>query len=135
MKWREFGERGSPLEPVKSIPTCSVHTGKILFPSLYFHIGGCCISQTYSEVDLTAAHHVVQEGVLSHQLQNRGSSFIGKSVQQSGSRSRDLWVMCSLPCSFSRTQHQSSCSSSSSSVSQDGCTQTVPGRQRTSWFE
>lgn len=24
---------------------------------------------TYSEVDLAAAHHVVQEGVLSHQLQ------------------------------------------------------------------
>lgn len=28
-----------------------------------------CVLQTYSEVDLTASHHVVQEGVLSHQLQ------------------------------------------------------------------
>lgn len=48
--------------------------------------------------------------------------------------SRGFWVMCSLPCSSSRTQHQSSCSSSFSSVSQDGCIQTVPGEQRISQF-
>lgn len=41
-----------------------------------------------------------------------------------------FWVMCSLPCSSSRTRHQSSCSSSFSSVSQDGCTQTAPEGQR-----
>lgn len=28
--------------------------------------------QTYSEVDLAAAHHVVQEGVLGRQLQKQG---------------------------------------------------------------
>lgn len=43
--------------------------------------------------------------------------------------------MCSLPCSFSRTQHQSSCSSSFSSVSQGGCSQIVPGRQRDGQFD
>lgn len=42
--------------------------------------------------------------------------------------------MCSLPCSSSQTQHQSSCSSSFSSVSQDGCTQTVPEGQRIRQF-
>lgn len=43
--------------------------------------------------------------------------------------------MCSLPCSFSRTQHQSSCSSSFSSVSQGWCSQIVPGRQGDGQFE
>lgn len=29
----------------------------------------CSLLLTYSEVDLAATHHIVQEGVLSHQLQ------------------------------------------------------------------
>lgn len=31
----------------------------------------CWVLQTHSEADLTAAHHVVQEGVLSHELQKQ----------------------------------------------------------------
>lgn len=48
---------------------CS-HNNKSLFgESQHSYIIFFRVLQTYSEVDLTASHHVVQEGVLSHQLQ------------------------------------------------------------------
>lgn len=47
---------------------CSDNNKSFFGESQHSYISFFRVVQTYSEVDLTASHHVVQEGVLSHQL-------------------------------------------------------------------
>lgn len=60
----------------------------------------CSLMLTYGEVDLAAAHHVVQEGVLSHQLQTQkqGHSVNERIPHESGFIIKDTITMILHTC-------------------------------------